>query len=269
VEAVPVYGDRSREPAVLIFDEDPELAEALPVTDQAAARRLLWAPLITAEKGAWRPPDEPQGMSLGLLVLDGALTRTISVDSGSACELLGSGDLIRPWDEDKPTDMGPVPVIEWKVLEPVRIARLDARLTALLARWPQLMVALSRRSLRRSRTLSYLLAVSHGVRVEEKLLVALWHIADGWGRVTPRGVLLRLPLTHEMLGQIIGAKRPSVWAALKVLHERGLVHRVKEGYLLLGDPDARASDPLEHGHAPSAEDLGEAGVGGERALFAS
>jgi hypothetical protein len=115
--------------------------------------------------------------------------------------------------------------------------------------------------LRRARTLSYLLAVSHGVRVEEKLLVALWHIADSWGRVTPRGVLLRLPLTHEMLGQIIGAKRPSVWAALKVLQEGELVQRVKDGYLLLGPPGVRASDALEHRRAASAQHLAEPSLG--------
>jgi hypothetical protein len=115
--------------------------------------------------------------------------------------------------------------------------------------------------LRRARTLCYLLAVSHGVRVEEKLLVALWHIADTWGRVTSQGVLLRLPLTHEMLGQIIGAKRPSVWAALKVLQEGELVQRVKNGYLLLGPPGVRASDALEHRRAASAQHFAEPSLG--------
>lgn len=272
------YADRTSDSAVFILDEDPELAEALPAGEQEDARRLLWAPLITVEKGAWRPPVAQPAASLGLLVLDGALARTVVVDGGVACELLGAGDLLRPWEDDDSDTMGPLPSIEWKALERVRLALLDERITALLARWPQLTVALSGRQLRRSRTLAYLLAVSHGVRVEEKLLVALWHIAAGWGRVTPRGVLLRLPLTHEMLGHIIGAKRPSVWAALKVLQQRALVQRVKEGYLLLGEPGVRASDALEpglrasdaleHRDAVGTDHLGEPRVGGERPLLA-
>lgn len=253
---------------MFILDEDPELAETLPAADQTMARRLMWAPLVSLEKGPWRPPARREA-SLGLLVLSGALTRTVSVDTGVACELLGPGDLIRPWDDDEHWALAPEPAVEWKALETTRLALLDARITALVARWPQLTVSLSSRFLRRSRTLSYLLAVSHGVRVEEKLLVALWHIADSWGRVTPRGILLRLPLTHEMLGHIIGAKRPSVWAALKLLQERGLVQRVKEGYLLLGDPDVRASDTFEHRRAARPEHLGDPSRGGERALLAT
>jgi hypothetical protein len=249
------------EPAVLILDEDPELAEALAPDDLAVARRVLRAPLVMVEKGLWRPPAPRSTTVLGLLVLDGAMTRTVTVDGGVACELIGPGDLLRPWEDEDPSTMGTPPRIEWKALEGVRLALLDERITALLARWPALTVSLSSRLLRRARTLSYLLAVSHGVRVEEKLLVALWHIADSWGRVTPRGVLLRLPLTHEMLGQIIGAKRPSVWAALKVLQEGELVQRVKDGYLLLGQPGVRASDALEHRRAAGAEHLAEPSLG--------
>jgi CRP-like cAMP-binding protein len=269
---------------VPILDEDPELAEALSPAERADARRLLWAPLMTVAKGTWRPPERQSAACFGLLVLDGALARTLVVDTGAACELLGPGDLIRPWEDDDLQTLGSESAIEWKALEPLRLAVLDQRITALIGRWPELGMALSSRLLKRSRTLAYLLAVSHGVRVEEKVLLALWHIADTWGRVTPRGVLVPLPLTHEMLGQIIGAKRPSVWAALKVLQERNLVRRVKEGYLLLREPGvrasdalehrgsapgARASDALEHRHAAPAEHLAEPRPGGERPLLAA
>lgn len=254
---------------MFVLDADPELAETLSAAEREDARRLLWAPLLTVEKGAWQPPGERYAACLGLLVLDGALIRTVAVDGGAACELIAPGDVLRPWDDDFRETLGAQPRIEWKALEPARLAVLDERITALLARWPRLTVSISERLLRRTRTLSYLLAVSHGVRVEEKLLVALWHIADAWGRVTPRGVLLRLPLTHEMLGQIIGAKRPSVWAALKLLQERGLVQRVKEGYLLVREPGVKASDALENGDAAPAEHVGQPRVGRERALFAA
>jgi CRP-like cAMP-binding protein len=50
------------------------------------------------------------------------------------------------------------------------------------------------------------------------------------------GVHLNLPVTHETLGNLIAARRPSVSAALGGLAERGLVRRDGDGWVLLGDP---------------------------------
>jgi len=39
------------------------------------------------------------------------------------------------------------------------------------------------------------------------VLLALWLLADRWGRATPDGTVLSLALTHELLGQLTGARR--------------------------------------------------------------
>jgi len=57
----------------------------------------------------------------------------------------------------------------------------------------------------RNRRLNFQLGLTGIKRLDERLLIALWHFADRWGRVTASGVRLRLPLTHSELGMVIGA----------------------------------------------------------------
>jgi CRP/FNR family transcriptional regulator, cyclic AMP receptor protein len=69
------------------------------------------------------------------------------------------------------------------------------------------------------------------------LLTLFWHLAERWGRVTPDGVLLPLTLSHRMLGQLVGARRPTVSTALGALTRAGEVSRALDGtWLLTGSP---------------------------------
>ena len=47
-------------------------------------------------------------------------------------------------------------------------------------------------------------------RVESRVLAILWHLADVFGSVNADGVLVPLKLTHERLGRLVGAQRPTV-----------------------------------------------------------
>ena len=52
--------------------------------------------------------------------------------------------------------------------------------------------------------------------------------------MTPSGVVVPLSLTHELLGRLVGARRPTVSLALKALIDRGaLVRRQDRSWLLL------------------------------------
>jgi CRP/FNR family transcriptional regulator, cyclic AMP receptor protein len=76
-------------------------------------------------------------------------------------------------------------------------------------------------------------------RVEERILGLLGHFAARWGRVTAAGITLALPLTHEALGILIGARRPTVSLALKALADEGRLTRLADGaWLLAADCDA-------------------------------
>ena len=56
-----------------------------------------------------------------------------------------------------------------------------------------------------------------------RLTLLLWHLAGRWGRVEHGGIRLALPLTHRLLGRLVGAERPSVSHALSRLSQAGLV----------------------------------------------
>jgi CRP-like cAMP-binding protein len=219
---------------VPLLEVDSELAYGLTPAEREQAAGLLEVRVLRLERGDWEPPSSGPATAYGLLLLDGLIARRTRVGRGVALELLGPGDILRPWEALPYCTVEPRAA--WQVLVATRLAVLDSRVTALAGRWPALTINLSARLLRRSRTLSYLLAVSHMLKVEDRVLGTLWQLASTWGRVTRDGVVVPFALTHQALGQIIGAQRPSVTCALSVLQQRGRVQRRDGRYLLLGDP---------------------------------
>ena len=235
-------------PRIRVLDADPELAVELDPEARIAARLHAVATVETLPAGPWQPPAEYAHAPghLGLLVIDGLLTRDVHVGKERCSELLAQGDLLRPWDHNDGL-YGPVPSnFSWTVLEPARLAILDRRFAAVIGRWPELTAALVSRTLRRSRGLATLLAIGQMNGVDMRLLVLFWHLAERWGRVGPDGVSVPLRLTHEMLGRLIGAQRPSVTTALGDLRRRGLLERRTDGsWLLHGEPPTELGGPFE------------------------
>lgn len=227
----------SRNEIVGVLDADPELGENLPSEEFDAARKALLARTIVVEPGSWQPKtlfSEDDHPTLGLLLLEGVMTRQLSLAGRPSTELLGSGDLLRPWDMD--SELGMIPVeIQWHALVRTRFALLDQRFLLTAARWPAVIDGLAGRGARRSRWLAFQLGMKQIMRVEGRLLVLLWALSERWGVVTPLGVHLRLKLTHEALGKLVGARRPSVTTAVGALTEAGAIERVSDGYRLYGD----------------------------------
>lgn len=228
----------STDAGVLLLDADPDLGAALSAEEFAVARRHLRARVRVLEPGAWEPEPADSARDLGLLVLDGVLARDVSVRDRCCAELVGAGDVLRPWDQADATFASVRHDFRWDVLREARVAVLDARVAAVLAGWPCVVSGLLARSLRRVRAmgLQYALTQVHGVDV--RLHLVLWHLADRWGRMTPDGVVLALPLTHDLLGRMIGARRPSVTSALQRLDRDAVVQRGDDGtWLLRGTPE--------------------------------
>jgi hypothetical protein len=220
-----------------LLEADAELAEGLAGAELEGATRALAVHAVTLDAGAWVPEDEPWPVPpvLGLLILDGVITRDIVFAGRTTTELLGAGDVLRPWEDDVQFD--PLPFgVGWQVHEPTRVALLDGRVALASARWPVLAGSLSRRHVRRARGLAFQLAIAQLPRVDDRLLVLLWALAERWGRVSPQGVRLPLALPHRTLATLVGARRPSVTTALSGLTRDGLVERTEEGWLLHGDP---------------------------------
>jgi len=233
---------------VRLADEDPELFADLPRSGRAEAQHAV-APALTLPRGAW--DGDVDGLCdrrrcLGLLVLDGLLVHSIVVTTGPRSELVGPGDVLRPWDED-----GGVASVRfasrWDVVARTRLAVLDARLLAFACRWPQVVLAITSRAVQRSHRLALQLAINDVRRVDDRLMLYFWHLADRWGRVRPDGVLVPLPVTHDVLAQLVCARRPTVTSALRRLIEAGRIRRLRDRRWLLaqeGRPDPPRGRPL-------------------------
>jgi CRP/FNR family transcriptional regulator, cyclic AMP receptor protein len=228
---------RSQREPVRLLDADRDLLAAVPAQDAAAARASTLAPVIVAERGAWRPPPAPTTVPfVGLLVLDGLVSHHVSIGGAGCVELLGPGDVMPARGDLTPSSTLPVDVL-FEIEERTEIAVLDGSFVRSCARWPGLMSEVVARSVRRSQSLALQLAIVHLTGTDARLHALLWHLADRWGRVEPDGVVLSLRLSHERLTRLVRGRRPAISQGLKQLAERGLVVRRADGtWLLRGDP---------------------------------
>jgi CRP/FNR family transcriptional regulator, cyclic AMP receptor protein len=230
-----------------LLDADADLGRALSDQDRAEASRHAATPVVAVAPGPWNPASRhcrPPDGTLGLLVLDGLISRTVRAAGGVHTELLGAGDLLRPWDEDQDAGGMATSEIEWRVLSPVRIAILGPRFAMVAGRWPQLSAELMCRALRRTRSQSILTAVSNQTRVDRRIHAAMWHLAERWGRVGPDGTHLPLRLTHATIAGLVGARRPTATTALTQLSAAGVVRRTPDGTWMLREPEAAESISL-------------------------
>jgi hypothetical protein len=239
--------------ACAILLEDPQLAEELDERRRLTAIRTCTAATVRVSKGPWSPrvhaPRIREG--IGLLVLEGLLARRVGVDGRFGAELLGSGDLLRPWQqEDAETSLPHTG--EWSVLRSARMAVLDRDFVARLARYPEVTAALFGRAIRRSRQLAISMAIVHQPRIDVRLHMFLWGLADRWGTVHPDGVHVDAPLTHAVLADMVAATRPTVTKSLGELAERGMVRWSGDSWVLAGPPPRELGELGAQGPPASA-----------------
>jgi CRP/FNR family cyclic AMP-dependent transcriptional regulator len=232
-----------------LLDLDPDLGRALDPQRFELARAELGVRVHSMARGPWplRAAPSPAATShLGLLVLGGVIASDVLVEDVVSTELLGAGDLLRPWPLDAPERLLGDET-RWTVLADCRVAVLDHRSAFMLARFPEIYGALLERMERRASRLARTQAISELHRVERRLLAMLWHLAERWGRMTPEGVMIPLDLSHRLLGQLVGARRPTVSTALNELARDGTVERRPDGgWLLRGAPTGEPDDSCEN-----------------------
>jgi CRP/FNR family cyclic AMP-dependent transcriptional regulator len=235
---LPAVQDGGLDRPIRVFDADPDL---LTNVDPACTRLLRdrgIADSVVLEEGPWTPPAAAElgPGSVGLLVLDGLLSRTVHFDGLESPELVGAGDLLRPWQDD--AAIGSLAFdTEWRVLERGAIALLDERFARQMCRFPGITAGLLDRALARTRWVSFHLAIAHVRRAEPRVLMLLWHLADRWGRVTPQGVVVPLRLTHSAIARLVCMRRPTVSAALARLVGTGeLARNADATWTLTGVP---------------------------------
>jgi CRP/FNR family transcriptional regulator, cyclic AMP receptor protein len=223
---------------ISIVDADADLADLLDEHERERARREALTKILRLDPGDWDPTGAivPDIHHRGFLIVDGLIARKVDVLGRRCVELLGPGDVLRPWRWDLEGSHVHAEV-GWTVLEPTRMAVLDHGLVSRMQPWPQLGVELFARGTRRAHSLAVALAISHHKRIDDRLLLTLWHLAERWGRVRREGIAVPLPLPHQRLADLVGAHRPSVTTAMGDLIKAGALSRTKDGvWVLHGEP---------------------------------
>lgn len=220
--------------AIPVLQIDPDLADGIAEPRLSGAVRTCQARAIEISPGRWDVSglDGERG-GFGLLVVSGILCRRVVQGESNGSEIIGPGDLLRPWDgignwTSIPTEAS------WKVIEPGRLAILDQDFVQRAAPYPEVSIALVRRALQRSRYLAVLIAITGQRRIETRLTMLFWHLADRFGHINGGWVEIPVPLTHGTLAELVAARRPSVTTALSQLYERGILQRADRGWRMRG-----------------------------------
>jgi hypothetical protein len=224
-------------PSAQVLVRDPELAGSLDGERLRKAERDLVAATAVAFEGQWDPEEDSDSVrgGIGLLLLEGLIVRRVGRTGRYGAELLGPGDLMRPWQRDGEDVSLPFDTT-FRVIDQALFALLDARFAARAAPYPEVAGALIGRAMQRSRTLVVNMAIAHYPRIDRRLLMLMWHLADRWGRVTPDGIRVPLRLTHQQLADLVASRRPSVTSGLHRLVEEGRLSRLGDDWLLHGEP---------------------------------
>jgi CRP/FNR family cyclic AMP-dependent transcriptional regulator len=225
---------------VPLLKVDDGLRAAVPADELARAQRLVVAPGWGVGPGTWTPDAlDASADAFAALVVRGLITRETTIAGRRTAELLGPGDVFDPW---RPLPTAIPAASRWASDSTALVAVLDGRFLAAARRWPRLFGVIHERLVEQLERNTVRSAIMGLPRVEQRILGLFWHFAERWGTVRPEGVIIQLALTHELIGQLIGAQRPTVSLALQSLANDGHLERTAAGPWMLGH-DSRGALP--------------------------
>jgi hypothetical protein len=219
--------------------------------DEHAELAGITVPTITVEPG---PLDLERLLTehraFGATVFEGLVMSSLRIGERTGIHLLCPGDLLVPRNDLWPTWLAE---LDFHTAAPVRLGLLGNDLLAAVYRWPRLLQSIYGSLGDQLQRLTVQLVICQLPRVEDRILAMLWLLADSWGHVTPGGVRLGLPLTHESLGALVGARRPTVTLALRKLTDDGALVAQDPGWLLVAPPPHPTEAALQIAPAPLDE----------------
>jgi CRP-like cAMP-binding protein len=195
-----------------------DVREALGLQDAVAAFGLRCIDLRPRRL----PVDEQlELLDAPLIIVEGAILRTVELMQRTGAELLGSGDPLQVRDD-------PDIVARHRVLTPTRLAVLEASRLAHFAREPDILSGLLNSVDRRTTTIAGQIVCYQFNSLDERLSVLLTELAERWGVVTPDGIVLPGFLSHSVLAALTGTRRPSLTAAMVRLTAAGHLRRLHD-----------------------------------------
>lgn len=216
--------------SVSLLDLDPELGDLLTEEERDGVAAIGLMTRTFSDDGCALRTAFAEPEAFGAFVIEGVLIHEIRLGARTGMRLVGPGDVLAYPTASDPYVLGDT---RWLPAGAVQLAMFNDRLLLALRRWPRLMVGVYKRLGQQLDRLTAQLLICQLPRVEDRVLGMMWLMAESWGKVTPAGTRLPLHLTHETIGMMIGARRPTVSLALRELADRGAMVRQGSGWLLL------------------------------------
>lgn len=217
---------------VRLLDVDPDLSEGIEPDRASDAARASLVDTFTLLPGSWTDAQR-FGPLTSCYLISGFVGHRLRTEPGNSLEILGPGSLLLPTPPAHVT----VGESEWRVLCPSWLAVLDTPFQHATAAFPALAWNLSVRGLSRARSLSVQLAAARDPKLPSRLLLLLEHLGGLYGRVGTKGISVNIPLSHEVLAEMVAATRPAVSKAMKSLERAGQLSRSADrGYVLHRTP---------------------------------
>jgi CRP/FNR family transcriptional regulator, cyclic AMP receptor protein len=232
---------------VSLLDIEPDLGRGIDSQDWEIARQATRCNLKQLDRREYTLLAGAYGTGdiVGLVLSDGLISHEIALGEHVAFELLTPGDvLLLP--AAGPDDLDLRAHVTLTALNPAEVIVLSKPFIRAAARWPSLLTNVHRRLEAQRRRLALQGLATHLPRSEDRLLLILWILAGCCGRVTPEGILIPLSLSHESLGRLAAARRPTITLALRKLETTECVRRGPGGHLTLGPAAHRRVQELTH-----------------------
>jgi CRP/FNR family cyclic AMP-dependent transcriptional regulator len=226
----------------------PDLGAGLPPDRQPLLEQISVAVVSVGDASSSVSDLLERFGAFAAIVVDGLVLHDVAVGGEPGVRVLGPGDVIGV-SAERPT------VLErssYRATPATELAILGYEFLNAAHREPILLLGLHAATVEQTERLAAQLVICQMPRVADRVLAMMWLLADSFGRVTPAGTRLRLSLTHELLGAMVGARRPTVTLALGELSKRGaVVHQDGSWLLLEPAPSADGNGPA----APVAPEL--------------
>jgi CRP-like cAMP-binding protein len=206
----------------------PEIVASVAAEDRPLAERTLIVPLISARDADLADVISTQiPGAFDFLIVDGVVLKETALARRPALELLGRGDLLAP-PLTAARQLESRAVSRYLAHGQVSLAAIEDHIRQAARRWPGIADFLHDRLARQTHHASMHLAMLHLPRIEDRIIALFSDLAERFGHMTADGILIDLPLTHEIIGGLVGSRRPTVSIALHQLASKGIVARLED-----------------------------------------
>lgn len=204
----------------------PEILATVPPADRELARRALTVPIVSASDTDLAPVIRTQTPgAMHFLIVDGVVLKETTLARRPALELLGAGEFLAP-PLTAARQLESRAISRYLAHGRVSLAVIEAHVRQAARSWPGVANSLHDRLARQTHHASMHVAMLHLPRIEDRLIALFADLAERFGRVTSNGILIDLPLTHGIIGGLVGSRRSTVTLGLQELASDGLLERL-------------------------------------------